>query len=101
MSLAPGARLGPYEIISALGAGGMGEVYRARDTRLDHIVAIKILPDTLASDPQFRALRYYSAKVAQRLVIQAQGAFGGLDQGSLNTCPSPRTDPLRATVPPL
>jgi eukaryotic-like serine/threonine-protein kinase len=44
MSLAPGTKLGPYEIISPLGAGGMEEVYRARDTRLDRIVAIKILP---------------------------------------------------------
>src|SRR6202049_2097217 len=54
MSLASGARLGPYEILSALGAGGMGEVYKARDTRLDRTVAIKILPDALAADPQFR-----------------------------------------------
>ena len=54
MTLQPGARLGPYEILSALGAGGMGEVYKARDTRLDRTVAIKILPDTLAADPQFR-----------------------------------------------
>src|ERR1051325_3720656 len=54
MSLAMGSRLGPYEIQSALGAGEMGEVYKARDTRLDRAVAIKILPDKLASDPQFR-----------------------------------------------
>jgi serine/threonine protein kinase len=54
MSLTPGAKLGPYEILAALGAGGMGEVYKARDTRLDRTVAIKILPQTLAADPQFR-----------------------------------------------
>src|SRR5436309_14111827 len=54
MPLAPGARLGPYEIVSSLGAGGMGEVYRARDTRLDRTVAIKILPPALAADPEFR-----------------------------------------------
>ena len=54
MALTPGTRLGPYEILSALGAGGMGEVYRARDTRLDRDVAIKVLPETLAADPQFR-----------------------------------------------
>ena len=54
MSLSAGARLGPYEILSALGAGGMGEVYRARDTRLDRTVAVKILPAALAIDPQFR-----------------------------------------------
>src|SRR5882757_6258934 len=51
MALVPGTTLGPYEIQSPLGAGGMGEVYRARDTRLDRIVAIKILPPQLANDP--------------------------------------------------
>jgi hypothetical protein len=50
MSLASGTRLGPYEILSPLGAGGMGEVYRARDTRLDRDVAIKVLPAALAQD---------------------------------------------------
>ncbi len=53
MALTSGARLGPYEILSAIGAGGMGEVYKARDTRLDRTVAIKILPPALAADPQF------------------------------------------------
>ncbi len=54
MSLAVGRKLGPYEILSALGAGGMGEVYRARDTRLERIVAIKILASHLASSPDLR-----------------------------------------------
>jgi len=54
MLLVTGTRLGPYEIVAALGAGGMGEVYKARDTRLDRTVAIKILPEALAADPQFR-----------------------------------------------
>ena len=54
MALPAATRLGPYEIQSALGAGGMGEVYKARDTRLDRIVAIKVLPDNLAADPEFR-----------------------------------------------
>src|SRR4051812_19062805 len=54
MALVPGTRLGPYEVVAALGAGGMGEVYKARDTRLDRTVAIKILSKTLSSDPQFR-----------------------------------------------
>jgi eukaryotic-like serine/threonine-protein kinase len=54
MSILPGNRVGPYEILSAIGAGGMGEVYRARDTRLDRIVAIKILPDHQAARPELR-----------------------------------------------
>jgi Tol biopolymer transport system component len=52
MSLTSGARVGPYEVISAAGAGGMGEVYRARDTRLDRTVAIKILPAHLSDNPE-------------------------------------------------
>jgi len=54
MALTAGARLGPYEIQGAIGAGGMGEVYRARDSRLDRIVAIKVLPADLAAAPEFR-----------------------------------------------
>src|SRR5437879_1066549 len=51
MTLSPGARLGSYEILSALGAGGMGEVYRARDIQLKREVAIKVLPEAFAQDP--------------------------------------------------
>src|SRR2546428_194024 len=51
MPLSAGARLGPFEILSAIGAGGMGEVYRARDTRLKREVAIKVLPEAFAQDP--------------------------------------------------
>jgi TolB-like protein/cytochrome c-type biogenesis protein CcmH/NrfG/predicted Ser/Thr protein kinase len=54
MSLASGARLGPYEILSAIGAGGMGKVYRARDTRLSREVAIKVLPPEFAANPERR-----------------------------------------------
>ena len=54
MALTPGTRLGVYEVTAQIGAGGMGEVYKGRDTRLDRTVAIKILPEALAADPQFR-----------------------------------------------
>jgi serine/threonine protein kinase len=52
MNLAAGTRLGPYEIQSAIGAGGMGEVYKAKHTRLDRTVAIKVLPEAFAADPE-------------------------------------------------
>src|SRR5215471_17946800 len=52
MNLKAGTKLGPYEIVAPLGAGGMGEVYRARDARLDRYVAIKALPPSVANDPE-------------------------------------------------
>jgi serine/threonine protein kinase len=55
MTLAAGTRLGPYELLAPIGAGGMGEVYRARDTRLERTVAIKVLP-SIASDQRRRRL---------------------------------------------
>jgi eukaryotic-like serine/threonine-protein kinase len=54
MPIQPGRRLGPFEILTAIGAGGMGEVYKARDTRLDRIVAIKVLPPHLADRVELR-----------------------------------------------
>ena len=66
-SLAAGTRLGPYEIISSIGAGGMGEVYRARDTKLGRDVAIKVLPDTLAHDPDRLARFNREAKLLASL----------------------------------
>src|SRR5499433_1642616 len=51
MSLSPGEKVGPYEILAVLGAGGMGEVYRARDSRLERDVAIKVLKQSFAGDP--------------------------------------------------
>ncbi len=67
MSLAIGAKLGPYEILSPLGAGGMGEVYRARDTRLDRTVAIKVLPAHLAGSPERRQRFEREAKAISAL----------------------------------
>jgi serine/threonine protein kinase len=56
MPLDRGTKLGPYEILAPIGAGGMGEVYRAQDTRLKRNVAIKVLPSHVASNPDVRAL---------------------------------------------
>ena len=63
MTLRPGTTLGPYEITAAIGAGGMGEVYSATDTRLDPTVAIKVLPAELAADPERRERFEREAKV--------------------------------------
>src|ERR1700675_4943760 len=67
MPLAVGAKLGPYEVLGPLGAGGMGEVYRARDTRLERTVAIKILPSQLSSDPDRRQRFEREAKTISSL----------------------------------
>ena len=58
MPLASGTRLGPYQVVSQIGAGGMGEVYKAADTRLGRTVAIKVLPEHLAGDPD-RLARFH------------------------------------------
>jgi serine/threonine protein kinase len=67
MALTPGTKLGPYEILNPLGAGGMGEVYRAKDTRLDRIVAIKVLPSHLSSDPELKQRMEREAKAISAL----------------------------------
>src|SRR5271156_4065852 len=67
MSLSSGTRLGPYEILAPIGAGGMGEVYRARDTKLERDVAIKVLPAALAQDPERLARFEREAKVLASL----------------------------------
>src|SRR6187455_1983722 len=67
MPLSEGTRVGSYQIASALGAGGMGEVYRARDTRLDRDVAIKILPEAFAADAERIARFQREAKVLASL----------------------------------
>ena len=65
--LAAGARLGPYEIVSPLGAGGMGEVYKARDTRLERTVAIKVLPSHLSTSSESRQRFEREAKTISQL----------------------------------
>ena len=67
MALTAGRKLGPYEILSPLGAGGMGEVYKARDTRLDRIVAIKILPSEKTADEGRKQRFLQEAKAASAL----------------------------------
>ena len=67
MTLASGARLGPYEILSPLGAGGMGEVYKARDTRLERTVAVKVLPSHMAASPESRQRFEREAKTISQL----------------------------------
>jgi serine/threonine protein kinase len=85
MTLSAGTRLGPYEIVSAIGAGGMGEVYRARDTRLDRTVAIKILHTHLSTNPDLRARFEREAKTISALqhakicVLYDVGKEGDLD----------------------
>src|SRR5216683_83658 len=67
MTLSPGSRLGPYEVLSPLGAGGMGEVYKARDTRLERTVAVKVLPQHLSSSPDVRQRFEREAKTISQL----------------------------------
>ena len=82
MSLGPGTRLGPYEIVSAIGAGGMGEVYRARDTRLKRDVALKILPDTFATDPERLARFQREAEVLASLSHPNIAGIYGLEESN-------------------
>jgi Tol biopolymer transport system component len=79
MPLSTGARLGPYEIVSAIGAGGMGEVYRARDTRLKREVALKILPESFAADPERLSRFQREAEVLASLNHPHIGAIYGLE----------------------
>ena len=82
MPIGPGTRLGPYEIVSAIGAGGMGEVYRARDTRLQRDVAIKVLPDLFAADPERLARFEREAQVLASLNHPHIAAIYGLEDGA-------------------
>jgi serine/threonine protein kinase len=79
VALTPGTRLGPYEILSALGAGGMREVYRARDTKLGRDVALKVIPDTFALDPDRLARFQREAQVLASLNHPHIGAIYGFE----------------------
>jgi Tol biopolymer transport system component len=87
MSLAPGTRLGPYQIIAKLGEGGMGEVYRARDTRLDRDVAFKVLPDSFANDPDRLARFTREAKTLASLNHINIAAIYGIEVPSAGSGP--------------
>ena len=87
----PGEMLGPYRVVSELGAGGMGEVYRARDTKLDRDVALKILPDAVASDPD-RLMRFErEAKTLAALNHPNIAAIYGVE-GQLGRTERPASD---------
>src|SRR5258706_12261812 len=85
MPIQSGTKLGPYEVLSPLGAGGMGEVYKARDTRLEREVAIKVLPSNLSSSADFKARFDREAKAISSLqhahicVLYDVGSQNGVD----------------------
>jgi serine/threonine protein kinase len=80
MMLVAGSKLGPYEIIGAIGAGGMGEVYRAHDSRLNRDVALKVLPEVFAADPDRMARFEREARVLGALNHPNIAAIYGLEE---------------------
>src|SRR5918995_6877811 len=89
MALGSGTQLGPYEIVSRLGAGGMGEVYRARDRRLARDVAVKVLPDSFAADSDRVARFAREAQVLAALNHPNIGHIYGLEEGGRETGSTP------------
>ena len=89
MPLTPATRLGHYEIISPLGAGGMGEVYRARDTKLNRDVAIKVLPDSFATDPERLARFKREAQVLASLNHPHIAQIYGLEEAPSSVSAGP------------
>src|SRR4029077_4852229 len=86
MALAPGTKLGPYEILAPLGAGGMGEVYRARDARLGRDIAIKVLPREFVYDPDRLARFRREAQVLALLNHPNIATIHGLEDSSGSYC---------------
>ena len=80
MPLQPGTTLGPYSVTAKIGEGGMGEVYRARDTKLDRDVALKVLPEAFTQDPDRLARFEREAKVLARLNHPNIAAIYGLEE---------------------
>ena len=80
MTLSPGSRLGPYEIVSAIGAGGMGEIYRAKDPRLGRDVAIKVLPGAVVNDENRAARFEREARVLGALNHPSIASIYGFDR---------------------
>ena len=85
MTLTSGAKLGPYEIVVLLGAGGMGEVYRARDTRLGRDVAVKVLPAAMAKDPD--RLRRFEQEARTIAALNHPNVLGIHDIGTHDGAP--------------
>src|SRR5262245_40283216 len=83
MSLNVGTRIGPFEIVSAIGVGGMGEVYRARDSKLGRDVALKVLPESFAADPERIARMHREAKVLAALNHPNIAAIHGLEDSGV------------------
>src|SRR5580698_8859141 len=83
MALTVGTRLGPYEILAPIGAGGMGEVYRAKDTKLKREVALKVLPDSFAGDPERMARFQREAQVLASLNHSNIAAIYGVEERAL------------------
>src|SRR5579864_5436643 len=100
MPLQPGDKLGPYEILASIGSGGMGEVYRARDTRLNRAVALKIIPLSRMGDPARRRRFLKEAKTASSLnhpnivTVYDIGSDQGVDYLAMELVPGKPLDQL-------
>ena len=92
MSLSPGTRLGPYEVTALIGEGGMGQVYQATDTKLNRQVALKILPEAFASDPDRLARFQREAQVLASLNHPGIAAIHGLEESGADRSTS-RSEP--------